>query len=157
MWYGILDVMIDQGDVEAASAWLDQMPTLRNPELSKPMVDLERAWVATKATDSPEARAKFDRLFDAYLSNPVHGTGRAIYMASALGNGDLAVELLRAAIDADGRTNLGRLWLPGMASVRLHPEFADVADSLLLTDYWHAVEWPDSCGPTEDGRITCFR
>ena len=157
MWYGLLDIMVEQGDFDGARSWFDSMPRLRDPELSKPSIDMHRAWVQHMDERTAESRAVLDQHLDAYRQNPVHGLGRVAYMLSTLDDGEAAMAVLRSMVAAGDGVNRGHLWVPGFASVRMHPEFGALAESLGLVDYWRQVEWPDKCGPGDTSGVVCFR
>lgn len=157
MWHGILDILVEQGAYDAAIAWFDDMPKLRDAALSKPYVDLERSWVELMARGTTAARSTFEQFLTVYVADPVHGLNRAAYMLASIGEGRRALDMnLRVASQA-GQFDFGQWWVPSYSSMRLEPGFKELAEMTRLADYWRETEWPDVCGPGDQDVVVCYR
>ena len=70
-----------------------------------------------------------------------------------LGDDERAIRALLARIEK-GKYDLGMTWYPEGRGVRMHPEFATVAEAAGLIDYWKQFGMPDDCRLVE-GRLGC--
>jgi adenylate cyclase len=70
-----------------------------------------------------------------------------------LGDDARAIQALRAAAE-HGMQGLGIVWYPEGRGVRMHPDFASLAEAAGLTDYWKQFGLPDDCRLV-DGRLAC--
>lgn len=70
-----------------------------------------------------------------------------------LGDDARAIRALLAATER-GKRDLGMVWYPEGRGVRMHPDFAAVAEAAGLMDYWKQFGMPDDCRLV-DGRLTC--
>lgn len=75
------------------------------------------------------------------------------YLWMLLGDDARAIRALLAAAE-HGMQDLAMVWFPEGRGVRMHPDFATLAEATGLMDYWKQFGMPDDCRLV-DGRLAC--
>jgi TolB-like protein len=103
------------------------------------------------------------------VADPAYGGNRAsltlqMELADALGDADLAVDLLRRYLEgaegfAEGRMHHGTYWMfwtKPHSSLRSHPEFKRLLIQTGVADYWRQTgRWGDGCKPVGADDFQC--
>ncbi len=73
--------------------------------------------------------------------------GLAFRLAALVGH----PQLFELNVDALSGDAIALLWLPGAASLRSDPRFAELTEKFGLPEFWRQSGWPDACEATADG------
>jgi TolB-like protein/DNA-binding winged helix-turn-helix (wHTH) protein len=113
--------------------------------------------VVVEALRSPDRAGRVLRdLFDSLREEGSPWMGDVAYWAAAVGDRELALDVLAAWIPSASSAQLQGLWYPVMSDVRADPRFKDIVRALGFVELWRTTgDWGDFCRPAGADDFVC--
>jgi hypothetical protein len=149
---GIFSVaVLTSHDLELVEQWFGPAST----DITEASLDKLNAWARAYMEEPEEAKAILQREAAKLLETSASPTELATW-ANYYGVPDLALASFRQEQKSAQFFLRWHLWLPVSADMRKLPGFKDLMREFGLAEYWlESGEWPDFCGPLEDGDFIC--